>query len=153
MIGVAVIAMLTAFKKGDTAYSKKVDTPLLAEPKPLAAASAKVGFAEKLEVDEVRGSWLHVSAKNAAGWIFQGNVSESKPTAAPSAGITTVSADSTDTVAAARPLTEAAEGYSGRHGDGNAKTDVEWVDALSAMATEELVVAYMRENEKGEYQK
>jgi SH3-like domain-containing protein len=74
MIGVAVIAMLTAFKKGDTAYSKKVETPLLAEPKPLAAASAKVGFAEKLEVDEVRGSWLHVSAKNAAGWIFQGNV-------------------------------------------------------------------------------
>lgn len=153
MAGIAAIGILTAFKKGDTAYSKKIDTPLLAEPKPLAATSAKVAFAEKLAVDEVRGSWLHVSTKDASGWIFQGNVTETKPSAAPSAGITSVSADSTDTVAAARPLTEAAEGYSERHSDGKAKADVEWVDAQSAMATEELIVAYMRENEKGEYQK
>jgi hypothetical protein len=63
MIGVAVIAMLTAFKKGDTAYSKKVDTPLLAEPKPLAAASAKVGCgviasAKKRSVNPRQLCWL-----------------------------------------------------------------------------------------------
>lgn len=145
--------MLSAFKKGDSAYSKKIDTPLLTEPKPLAATSAKVGFAVKLDIDEVRGPWLHVTTKDANGWIFQGNVTETKPTAAPSAGLTTVSADSTDTVAAARPLAEAAEGYSSRHGDGKAKEDVEWVDAQSAETTEDEVVAYLRDNEKGEYQK
>jgi hypothetical protein len=153
LMGAGAIAMLTAFKKGDTVYAKKITTPLLAEPRPLAAASTQVDFGVALAVEEVTGSWLRVTASDASGWVFAGNVADEKPSRVPSAGLTQVSADSTDTTAAARPLAVAAEGYSARHDGAEAQAGVEWLDAQSAAIAEDEIVAYMRENEKGEYRK
>lgn len=153
LLGCGAIAMLAAFKKGDTVYAKKITTPLLAEPRPLATAAGNVDFGVALKVDEVSGPWLRVTTREASGWVFEGNVAEEKPSRAPSAGLTKVTADSTDTVAAARPLTEAAEGYSSRHNGAQARADVAWVDAQAAGIPDDEVVAYMRDNDKGEYRK
>lgn len=153
LTGLGMIALLTAFKQGDTVYAKKIESALLVDPRPLAAASAKVGFGTALEVRDVSGAWLQVAAGNDSGWIFEGNVAGEKPSQAPSAGLTKVTADSTDTTAAARPLTEAGEAYASRHDSAIARADVEWIDAQAAAVTEEEVVTYLRENEKGEFRK
>jgi len=147
----ALVAGVAAIEKGGTVFSKRNETSLRAEPSALAAASGKTGFAEPLKVEEVRGSWLRVKAAKAAGWVFTGNIAEEKPTLPPPAGLTTVSASETDTVAAARPLAPAAEGFAGRHDAGKVKEDVEWLDAESAKVKGEAVEAYLRDNKKGEY--
>ncbi|HEX9781165.1 MAG TPA: SH3 domain-containing protein [Opitutaceae bacterium] len=151
IVALAVLSGLAALKKGDTVFSKRNETFLLSEPRPLAPSSAKVGFAEPLEVEEVRGNWLRVKAKKVKGWVFLGNVSEEKPRHAPAAGLTTVAASETNTVAAARPLAPAAEGFAARHDAGSAKADVEWLDAEAAKTLESEVVAYLRDHQKGEY--
>jgi len=151
LIGLGLITLFTAFKEGDTVWSKRIETPLLGEPKPLASAAAKVGFATPLKVREVRATWLRVEAGDVSGWLFEGSVAGEKPTLAPAAGLTQVTADSTDTAAAARPLTEAADGYASRHSDAKDRSDVEWVDATAAGIPDDEIVAYMRENAKGEY--
>lgn len=147
----ALLAGVAAYEKGGTAFSKRNETTLLAEPKPLAAVAGKTGFAESLKIEEVRGSWLRVKAAKAAGWVFTGNVAEEKPTLPPPAGLTTVSASETDTVAAARPLAPAAEGFASRHDAAKAKADVEWIDAESTKVKGEDVETWLRDNKKGEY--
>ncbi|MEZ5276341.1 MAG: hypothetical protein R3F07_08180 [Opitutaceae bacterium] len=153
VIGLALITLFAAFKVGDTAWSKRIDTPVLAEPKPLASPVGKVGFAVPLKVREVRGAWLGIQADEVSGWVFEGNVAGEKPTLAPATGLTRVTADSTDTAAAARPLTEAADGYASRHSEAKDKADVEWVDTTSAGLPEDEVIAYLQENAKGEYRR
>jgi hypothetical protein len=145
------LGSVAALKKGDTVFSKRNETSLLAEPKPLAPAAAKVGFAESLRIEEVRGNWLRVKARKAEGWVFLGNVAEEKPKHAPAAGLTTVSASETNTAAAARPLAPAAEGFAARHDAGRALADLEWLDATTAQMPDSAVVAYMQENKKGEF--
>jgi hypothetical protein len=140
-----------ALKKGDTVFSKRNETNLLTEPKPLAPAAAKVGFAEPLKIEEVSGSWLRVKAGKGEGWVFVGNTAESKPSHAPPAGLTTVAASETNTVAAARPLAPAAEGFAERHSAGEAKADVEWLDATAAKLPESAIVSYLKDNGKGEF--
>ncbi len=141
-----------AFEKGDTAYAKRTETALLAEPRPLASPAAKVGFAEALKVEEVRGNWLRVKTRKAEGWVFAGNLADKKPSHAPAAGLTTVSASQTDTVAAARPLSPTGDAFAARHDAGKSKEDVEWVDAVAARVPPKAVDDYLRENRKGEYQ-
>ncbi len=151
LVGLAALAGVAALKKGDTVFSKRNETPLLAEPRPLAPAAAKVGFATALEIEEARGNWLRVKTGKDAGWIFLGNISEEKPKHAPPAGLTSVAASGTTTAAAARPLAPAAEGFATRHNAGNAKDDVQWLDSAAAGVSEDDVVAYLSENKKGEY--
>jgi hypothetical protein len=141
-----------AFEKGDKVWSKHVETALLAEPKPLATAVATVGFAEKLKVKQVQGVWLNVKGDKAEGWIFQGNVAAEKPEIAPAVGMKQVAAADTDTVAAARPLAPAAQGYAERHGAGDAQAGIDWVDAQAALLKHEEVLAWMSQNQLGEYQ-
>jgi hypothetical protein len=143
--------------KGDKVWSKNVETALLAEPSPLAATQATVGFAEKLSVKEVQGKWLRVKGDDATGdevegWVFSGNVAAEKPKLPPAAGFTTVEASETNTVAAARPLTPAAEQYAQNQGAGDARADVTWLDAESALVTQQDLTTYMTANNKGEYQ-
>ena len=149
---IAAPAGAAEFSKGDKVWSKNVDTALLAEPSPLAATQATVGFSEKLSVKETQGKWLRVKANDAEGWVFSGNVSAEKPSLPPVAGFTTVEASETNTVAAARPLTPAAEQYAQNQGAGNAQADVTWLDTESALVTQQDLTAYMAENSKGEYQ-
>jgi hypothetical protein len=141
-----------AFKAGDKVWSKQRETRLLAEPKPLAALQATVGFAEKLKVKEVQGAWLLVKGDKVEGWVFQGNIAGEKPQNAPSVGLTQVTASQTDTVAAARPLAPAAQGYAQRHGAANAESDIDWVDLKATMINREVIVVWMINQQLGEYQ-
>ncbi len=151
LLALALLAGVAAYEKGDTAFSKRNETNLLAEPKPLAEATGSVGFAESLKIEEVRGPWLRVKSKKAAGWVFQGNVATDKPTLAPAAGLTTVSASETDTVAAGRGIAPAAEAFAERHGAGAAQADLEWLDAASDKVDGEAVETFLRDNQLGEY--
>lgn len=151
LAALALLAGVAALEKGSTVFSKRNETSLRAEPSALAPATGKTGFAESLKVEEVRGSWLRVKAAKAAGWVFTGNIAEEKPTLAPPAGLTTVSASETDTVAAARPLAPAAEGFAARHDADKAKADVEWLDAEAAHVNGEAIETYLRDNKKGEF--
>jgi hypothetical protein len=148
----ATAAGAAGFEKGDKVWTKQYETALLAEPKPLAAVEATVGFAEKLKIKEVHGTWLRVKGDEAEGWVFQGNVAIEKPEIAPGAGLTTVEASQTDTVAAARPLSPAAQGYAERHGAFDAQSDIDWIDAQAALITGDELVAWMSANQLGEYQ-
>jgi hypothetical protein len=147
-----VAAAGLAFEKGDKVWSKRNETPLLTEPKPLAAAAGKAGFAEELAVEEVKGAWLRVKGAKASGWVFQGNIGEDKPSATPPAGLTTLSASDTDTAAAARPLSAVGTDYAARHNATDAAADMAWLEAKSAEVKAADVDEYLRENKKGEYQ-
>lgn len=142
----------TAFEKGDKVWSKHHETALLAEPKPLSATVDSVGFGEQLTVKEVQGVWLNIKGSKAKGWVFQGNVASEKPVTAPSIGMTQIAAAQTDTVAAARPLAPAAQGYAERHGESEAQADIDWVDQQAALLSHAEVVAWMSEQQLGEYQ-
>ncbi len=156
--GLVVICVVLAstvkadFKAGEKVWSKHMTTNLLNEPRPLANTQATVGFAEKLTIKEVQGSWLRVKTKSAEGWIFQGNVADEKPEIAPAAGLTRVDAAQTNTVAAARPLTPAARDYAARHGGQDAQADIDWIDQQAALITADELIAWMTINQKGEYQ-
>jgi hypothetical protein len=152
LVCIAAIAGGLAFEKGDKVWSKRNETPLLAEPKPLAAAAGKAGFAEELKVEEVKGPWLRVKGAKASGWVFQGNVAEDKPTGTPPAGLTTLSASDTDTAAAARPLTAVATDFAQRHNAADVAADLDWLEKQSAAVKAADVDEYLRENKKGEYQ-
>jgi hypothetical protein len=152
LICLAACAAGLAFEKGDKVFSKRNETPLLAEPKPLASAAGKAGFAEELKVEEVKGVWLRVKGAKASGWVFQGNVAEDKPAGTPPAGLTTLSASDTDTAAAARPLTAVAADYATRHDATNAAADMTWLETESAQVKAADVDDYLRENKKGEFQ-
>ena len=140
------------FKKGQKVWSKHFETPLLDEPKPLAAVVVKVGFAEKLSVRAIQGTWLRVKADEGEGWVFQGNVATDKPELAPGAGWTTVEASQTNTVAAARPLSPAAEMYAQSRGATNAQADVNWIDEQAALLTMQDIIVYLEVEQLGEYQ-
>lgn len=151
LICLAIVSSAVAYDKGSTAYAKRPDTNLLAEPNALAASVGKATFAEVLKVTETRGAWLHVKSKTASGWIFEGNVASTKPTHAPAAGLTTISASATNTVAAARPLSDAGSAYAGRHGGGNAREDLAWLEKTATKTTGSNVEDYLKAGRKGEY--
>jgi len=148
----AVSTSSAEFKKRQKVWSKHYETPLLSEPKPLASVEATIGFGEKLSIREVRGTWLKVKSDDEEGWVFQGNVASDKPKLAPDAGWSKIDAAQTDTVAAARPLAPAAENYAERNNAGEAKADIDWLDAKADAVSEEQIVFYMSENQIGEYQ-
>jgi len=139
-------------KKGKKVWSKHNETVLLTEPRPLAPASATVGFATKLSIREVQGTWLRVKSSKAKGWVFQGNVATEKPSHAPGAGFTTIDASQTDTVAAARPLSPAAEGYAERRGAQDAHADINWLDVQADTITQADLIVFMQAEQLGEYQ-
>jgi hypothetical protein len=149
---VSLPANSAELKKGKKVWSKHYETVLLTEPSPLAPASATVGFAEKLSIREVQGTWLRVKSGKAKGWVFQGNVATEKPSHAPGAGLTTIDASQTDSVAAARPLSPAAEGYAERRGEEGAQSDIKWLDEQADTITYNDLIVFMHEKQLGEYQ-
>ena len=139
-------------KRGKKVWSKHYETVLLTEPRPLAPASATVGFATKLSIREVQGTWLRVKSNKAKGWVFQGNVATEKPSRAPGAGFTTMDASQTNTVAAARPLSPAAKGYAERRGAEDAHADINWLDVQADTITQDELIVFMQVEQLGEYQ-
>jgi hypothetical protein len=129
-----------------------METRLLAEPKPLAETTARIGYARKLQVEEVRGVWLRVSDGAKSGWVFAGNLAEQKPEENRGLAGLPVAASETTATAAARPLAPAAVDYAARRGLAQARSDVEWLEQTGAGITAADVQAYMQAQKKGEFQ-
>lgn len=145
-------ATAAAFSPGGTAYTKRFKTTLLAEPSPLAAAAGEAAFAHKFTVKEVRGQWLRVSDGSTKGWIFAGNVSDTKPADVKGLDGLPLAASQTTATAAARPLTPAANDYANRRNLADARGDLDWLNAQCHQLTAEDVEHFLAEKKKGEYQ-
>jgi hypothetical protein len=147
----AAVTLQAALAAGGVAFTKRLETKLLAEPSALAPMTAKVGYARRLTVEETRGAWLKVSEGANAGWVFAGNVSEQeiKPVAG-SAGLG-LNASETTVTAAARGLSEVGADYAQRHKLTNARDDLSWLLEQSAALTPEELEAFLQERKLGEY--
>lgn len=153
LAGFSLAAVAHAYAPGDFAYTKRVDTALLAEPGPMSEAVTKLKLGTKLKVDEVKGSWLRVSeGKKHAGWIFKGNVSAAAPDKDVGLAAIPLDASATTATAAARPLAPAAEEYSTRKDLTKAREDLEWVIEQSSALTAAEITAYLQAQKKGEFQ-
>ena len=68
LAGLLCASVLLAYEAGGFAYTKRVETKLLAEPKPLAEAAGKLAYGRKVRIEQVQGAWLRVSDGPVAGW-------------------------------------------------------------------------------------
>lgn len=152
LAGLLCATALLAYEAGGLAYTKRVETKLLAEPKPLAGAVGKLAYGRKVKVAEVRGSWLRVSEGSATGWVFAGNLSATAPNEAKGLDGLPVAASETTATAAARPLTPAAAEYASRRNLAAAREDLDWLLTECQAVTPEDVEAYLQENKMGEFQ-
>ncbi len=143
---------LLAFENGGTAYTKRVETKLLAEPKPLAEAAGKLAFGRKVKVEQVQGAWLRISDGPTAGWVFAGNLSATLPNEGKGLDGLPVAASETTATAAARPLTPAAVEYAGRRNLTDARADLDWLLEQCQTIAPEDVEAFLQEKKKGEFQ-
>lgn len=153
LAGLAAAATLqAAIGAGSIAFTKRLETNLLAEPSPLAAVSAKVGYAKQLKVEEARGAWLKVSEGTSSGWVFAGNVSSTEIKEGTGSAGLALNASATTVTAAARGLSEEASDYAKRRKLTNARDDLTWLLEQSAAITPEGVATFMQEKKLGEYQ-
>lgn len=145
------VALHAALAAGGTAYTKRLETKLLAEPSALAAPVGKLAAGRPLKIEEARGAWLRVSDGPAAGWVFAGNVSalEIKESAG-TAGLG-LNASATTVTAAARGLSEDAADYAQRHNLTDAREDLAWLLEQSAAIGADRVDAFLQEKKLGEY--
>lgn len=147
-----VTAAAAAFAPGDTAFTKRVETALLKEPRMTAEATARLPYARELTVTDVDGSWVRVKAGRARGWVFAGNLAASKPSEVRGLDGLPLPAAETSATAAARPLAPAAIEYAERKGLGDAAEQLDWLQEQADAVTAEEVDAFLEENRKGEYQ-
>lgn len=152
LAGLLCATALLAYEAGGFAYTKRVETSLLTEPKPLAAPAGKLAFGRKVKVAEVRGSWLRISEGSVSGWVFAGNLSATAPSEGKGLDGLPVAASETTATAAARPLTPAAVDYASRRNLTAAREDLDWLLTECQAVTPEDVDAYLQENKKGEFQ-
>lgn len=145
-------SLVAAIVPGGTAYTKKFETNLLAEPSPLAAVNGKVPFGRPLKVAEARGAWFRVADGAKAGWVFSGNLSETKPGQGKGFDAFNLQASQTSATSAARPLTPAGEEYATAKNLGAARDDLNWLIGECAAMTPAQVEAFLKEQKKGEYQ-
>jgi hypothetical protein len=151
--GLIAIPAFAAFEAGGLAFTKRQETALLAEPKPLAGTAATLPYGRELRIEEVRGAWLRVSAGAHAGWVFRGNLAATKPAEIKGLldGVPQFASQTTAT-AAARPLSTVVAGYAAGMNLASAQGDLEWVIAECTRLTDAEVEAYLRAQQKGEYQ-
>lgn len=153
LAALAAVSVLLAFEPGSVAFTKRLETRLLAEPKPLAEVSATLPLGRPVQIEEAQGAWLRVSDGPAAGWVFKGNLAATKPVEVKGLldGVPQAASETTAT-AAARPLSTAATDYAAAKDLGAAQADLEWMIEECAALTDEDVSAYTKENKRGEYQ-
>lgn len=152
LAGLCAGSAFAAYEAGTFAYTKRVETNLLAEPKPLAASAGKIAFAHKVKIEEVQGPWLRVSEGPASGWVFVGNLSATKPAEGVGLDGLGLTASKTTATAAARPLDEAVVKYAEQRDLGKAREDLEWMQHACAAIAAADVDAFLQEKKKGEYQ-
>lgn len=149
----ATVTLLpAAFAPGGAAFTKRVETALLAEPTMLATPVTRIGYAQQLKVETVKGAWIKVTDGKKSGWVFAGNLAEEKPSETRGLDGLPVPASETSAAAAARPLVPAAEEYSARRGLGKAAEDLTWLNQQAGAVKPEDVKAFLQEKKKGEYQ-
>jgi hypothetical protein len=148
---IAPAVLFAAFAVGGTAYTKRAETSLLAEPQPLAATVARVGYAQDLKVEELRGAWLRVTDGKSGGWVFGGNLAEEKPSEVRGLDGLPIEASETTATTAARPLSPAAEEYSARRGLTSAADDLVWLNQQAVAVTAAEVKTFLQEQKKGEF--
>jgi hypothetical protein len=136
---------------GGFAYTKRVETTLLAEPRPLAASVGKLGYGRKVRIDQARGVWLQVSDGPVAGWVFAGNLAENKPAEGKGLDGLGLQASETTATAAARPLAPDAEAYAKRRNLTSARDDLNWLLAEAHKVTTDDVERFLQAQRKGEY--
>ena len=152
LAGLLVASASAAFQAGSVAYTKKLETPLLAEPKPLAEPTGKIALGHEVKVEEVKGAWLRVSEGAVTGWVYAGNLSETKPDESSKFDGVAALASKTTATAAARPLDEAVVQYADQRKLGDARGDLEWMMVTCGEITEETVTEFLQEQKKGEFQ-
>lgn len=143
---------LLAYEAGGFAFTKRFETKLLAEPKPLAEASGKLALGRKVKVEEVKGPWVRISDGPTAGWVFSGNLSATAPAENKGLDGLPVTASQTTATAAARGLAPAAAEYAARRNLNNARNDLDWLFTECEAFTPEVVDAFLQEKQKGEFQ-
>ena len=151
LLATAAIAE-AALSVGSTAYTKRFKTTLLAEPSPLAAPAGDLAFGHKLTIKEVRGNWLRVSEGSTKGWVFVGNISDTKPADIKGTDGMAVTASATTATAAARPLAPATDDYAERRNLGDARGDLNWLNTECHAITSADLEKFLQEKKKGAYQ-
>jgi hypothetical protein len=155
LLPAAVLAStaLAAFQAGGVAYTKRHETKLLTEPKPLAEAAGTLPAGREVKIEEVKGAWLRITEADAGGWVFQGNLSATKPVEVK--GVldgAPLAASETTATAAARPLATAASDYAAARDFGSAQADLEWLIEQCAELPDDEIAAYLQAQKKGEFQ-
>lgn len=145
-------ALSAAFSAGGAAYTKRFETALLSEPKMLATAIAKIPYAQKLKIEAVQGAWVQVNDGKKTGWVFAGNLTDTRPSETRGLDGLPLAASKTSASTAARPLTETSQQYSERRGLANAADDLNWLQQQNRALSDEDVQAFLREQKKGEFQ-
>lgn len=152
LAGLICATALLAFEAGGTAYTKRLETKLLAAPKPLAEAAGKLTYGKKLKVEQVQGPWLRVSDGPTAGWVFAGNLSATQPVEGKGADGLGLDASQTTATAAARGLTPATLEYASRRNLTDARENLDWLVTACESFTPEDVNSFLQEKKKGEFQ-
>ena len=143
---------LLAYEAGGLAYTKRVETKLLAEPKSFAEVAGRVSFGRKMKVEQVQGAWLRVSDGPVSGWVFAGNLSATAPSEGKGLDGLPLAASETTATAAARPLTPASVEYATRRNLTGAREDLDWLLTECQAITSEDVESFLQEKKKGEFQ-
>lgn len=151
LLAAAAVSLEAGLLAGGFAYTKRVETRLLAEPRPLAASVGKLGYGRKVKIDQAQGAWLQVSDGPVAGWVFAGNLAETKPAEGKGADALGLQASETSATAAARPLTPDAEAYAKRRNLARARDDLTWLLAEAQKVTPDEVEQFLQTQKKGEY--
>ncbi|MBA4136927.1 MAG: hypothetical protein C0518_06385 [Opitutus sp.] len=151
LAGLALTAL--AFEVGGSAWTKRAETVLRAEPRALAPAAGKLGYGRKVKILEAKDGWLRVSEGGTEGWVFGGNLAPVKPVESKGMDGAPMFASQTNATAAARPLAPAANDYAASRNLGQARADLDWLRAQNAAVTSAAVEEFMTEQKKGEYQR
>ncbi|MDQ5981075.1 MAG: hypothetical protein QG602_4053 [Verrucomicrobiota bacterium] len=152
LAALATASALFAFEAGGFAFTKRIETKLLAEPKALAEAAGTLPFGRQVKIEETQGAWLRVSEGDTAGWVFKGNLALTKPAEIKGLDGLGLSASQTSATAAARGLSTIVNEYAAARSLASAQGDLEWVIGECASLTTEEVDAYLQAQKKGEYQ-
>lgn len=144
--------LFAVFTPGGEAYTKRLETALLSEPKMLSKPVAQLPYARKVRIEQIEGSWIRVSDGKRSGWIFAGNLAEQKPSEQKGLDGLPIAASQTSASTAARPLTPASTDYSQRRGLADAANDLQWLENQSALIGPATVQEFLQSEKKGEFQ-
>jgi len=156
-IMVFMVTAMTGAAFGETLYVTAKSAQLRSGKTSLDPVVASLKIGEALEVVKRDDRWVQVkTAKGVTGWIYSGNVSESKPTggdnelAALGKGFRRTEASGVTASAGARGLDKASESYANRAGITQQHRDA--VDRMTAnKIAEDDIQAFLKAGRLGEY--